>query len=147
MSLESKAKTSKEIFQLWNDNVDKTKWVPIEEAQKLETEIAYLKADRNAVEKLSDMRGNQLEQAKEAISLEHKRFEAAINLGAKLEAKILEAKKEITEHQKAFGLIWEADCKQTEKIAEANKILDEIAQGSHTLDRVILVKRLHEVLK
>ena len=31
-------KTSKEIFQLWNDNVDKTTWVPLEEAQKLETQ-------------------------------------------------------------------------------------------------------------
>ena len=74
MSLESKAKTTLEIenqakelgFKAWSckyadiieakknqENFDNQKWVLLEFAQKLEAEIEYVKADREAVEELS----------------------------------------------------------------------------------------------
>lgn len=69
------------------------KWVPFEEAQKLELNLhnakVLLKVADNEIEKLK----GEVVQAKEAISLEFKRFEAALTLGIKLEKQIAEAHK------------------------------------------------------
>jgi hypothetical protein len=59
---------------------------------------------------------------------------------------IEEVKKEINEHQKAFGLLWKSSCKLSEQIIEVNKILDEYSGivAQPMIDRLRLVLKEKE---
>lgn len=67
MGLSEKAKTSYEIFLLWNDKVDKSKWVPLETAQQLEKVIGQYETALQKITAIAEEDEAKIAKIKEMV--------------------------------------------------------------------------------